>query len=142
MAKDHIAKSSTTINAPVDDVWDALVDPKKIKKYMFGTTVTSKWTEGSPIKWKGEFKGKKYEDKGVIQRFEPGEVLEYTHFSPMEGKPDAPENYHTVTIELTPSGKKTKVVLSQNNNPTVEAKKHSEQNWSGMLEGLKKMLEE
>ena len=142
MAKGKIAKASRIINAPADAVWDALVDPKKIKKYMFGTNVTSKWTEGSAIRWKGEWQGKAYEDKGVIQRLEPGEVLAYTHFSPLEGKPDSPENYHTVTIVLAPTGKRTRVVLSQDNNPTEEAKKHSQKNWSMMLDALKKVVEE
>ena len=142
MAKGKIAKASRIINAPADAVWDALVDPEKIKKYMFGTNVTSKWTEGSEIRWKGEWQGKAYEDKGVIQRLEPGEVLAYTHFSPLEGKPDSPENYHTVTIALAPTGKRTRVLLSQDNNPTEEAKKHSQKNWSMMLDALKKVVEE
>ncbi len=31
-----IAKAETTINAPIDKVWDSLVNPDTIKKYMFG----------------------------------------------------------------------------------------------------------
>jgi hypothetical protein len=30
---------------------------------MFGTTVNSEWREGAPITWKGDWKGKAYEDK-------------------------------------------------------------------------------
>ena len=37
------ARTSVTITAPVDDVWEALVTPAAIKAYMFGTTVTSEW---------------------------------------------------------------------------------------------------
>lgn len=94
------------------------------------------------IRWKGEFKGKKYEDKGVIVGLEREKLLKYTHFSPMEGKPDKPENYHTVTIELEPEGSKTRVSLSQDNNATDDERKHSEENWSKMLESLKKLLEQ
>src|SRR2546428_220457 len=65
-----VAKASTAINAPAAEVWDALVDPKKIKQFMFGTNVVSDWKKGSPIVWKGEWKGKKYEDKGVILQME------------------------------------------------------------------------
>jgi uncharacterized protein YndB with AHSA1/START domain len=109
---------------------------------MFGTNVASDWKEGSPIVWKGEWKGKAYEDKGVILKLQPERMLQYSHFSPLSGQPDKPENYHTVTIELSSDEAKTLVSLSQDNNPTEEARKHSEENWKTMLANLKKFLEE
>jgi len=139
---DLIATSEVSINAPVATVWDALVNPEIIKKYMFGTTVVSDWQEGSKITWKGVWNGKAYEDKGVIKQLLPNSRIQYTHFSPLAGLPDKPENYHTVTIELTDKTNKTDVRLTQDNNETEEAKKHSEKNWSVMLDGLKKLLEE
>jgi uncharacterized protein YndB with AHSA1/START domain len=122
-------------------VWDALVNPKKIKEYMFGTNVASDWKKGSPIVWKGEWKGKKFEDKGVILQLERERLLQYSHFSPLSGLPEKPENYHTVTIELSKKGTQTLVSLSQDNNLTDEEREHSEKNWKMMLEGLKKLLE-
>ena len=142
MNKGLIANVSTTIDAPSADVWQALVTPDAIKEYMFGTTVTSDWVVGSPIVWKGEWKGKSYEDKGVILALKPERMLRYSHFSPLTGEPDRPENYHTVTIELASSGGRTTVSLSQDKNPTPEAREHSEKNWSAMLAGLKKLLEQ
>ncbi len=139
---DHVAKASATINAPAARVWEALVDPAQIKQYMFGTNVASDWKQGSPITWKGEWEGKAYEDKGVIQRIDPPRALQYTHFSPLAGLPDKPENYHTVTIDLSEDGSRTNVTLAQDNNPTEEEREHSEKNWRMMLEGLKKFLEE
>ena len=138
---DHVAKASATINAPAARVWEALVDPAQIKQYMFGTNVASDWKQGSPITWKGEWEGKAYEDKGVIQRIDPPRALQYTHFSPLAGLPDKPENYHTVTIDLSQDGSRTNVTLAQDNNPTEEEREHSEKNWRMMLEGLKKFLE-
>ena len=139
---DHLAKASTTIDAPAGRVWDALVTPSIIRQYMFGTNVTSDWKEGSPITWKGEWEGKAYEDKGVIQKIQPGRLIQFTHFSPQAGLPDKPENYHTVTIELAEDGSdRTRVSLSQDNNPTDEARQHSEKNWGRMLDGMKKLLE-
>ena len=138
---DRIAKASTTIDAPAAKVWDALVTPASIKEYMFGTNVSSGWKEGSPITWKGEWQGRAYEDKGEIRKFDAPRVLQYTHFSPLAGLPDTPENYHTVTVELSGDGSRTDVVLSQDNNPTEEAKDHSEKNWRMMLDGLKKFVE-
>ena len=141
MSKGSVAHVTTTINAPADKVWQALVTPETIKQYMFGTTVVSDWRPGSPISWKGEWQGKTYEDKGVIQRIEPGRVLEYTHFSPLSGLADAPDSYHTVTIELAEESGGTRVTLSQDNNATDEARQHSEKNWRMMLDSLKGLLE-
>ncbi len=141
-SKNLIAEAYTTIDAPINKVWDAFINPGTIKKYMFGTTVISDWKEGSKIVWKGEWKGKPYEDKGEIIQFKPKTKLQYSHFSPLTGQQDIPENYHTVTIELTEKNKQTIVFLSQNNNTTKQAKEYSEQNWMMMLTGLKKLLEE
>ena len=66
---------------------------------------------------------------------------QYTHFSPLAGLPDTPENYHTVTIDLSAAGDRTRVSLSQDNNPTDKAREHSEKNWEAMLAGLKQFLE-
>ena len=137
-----VANASTTIDAPAAKVWDALTNPATIKQYMFGTTVASDFKKGSPITWKGEWQGKPYEDKGVIQDVDPQRRLQYTHFSPQAGLPDKPENYHTVTIELAEDGTdRTRVTLSQDNNPTEEAREHSEQNWHTMLVVLKAFVE-
>jgi|GEM_PF-114509 len=140
-SKGLIAKSSITIKAPIAKVWDALVNPEMIKQYMFGTDTVSDWKEGSSIVWKGEWEGKKYEDKGVILKLEPGHMIQYSHFSPLSGQPDLPENYQIVTIELSGKGKQTLVSLSQDNNANEETREHSEKTWNMMLEGMKKLLE-
>ena len=142
MARGLIARASVTIRAPVSRVWDALVSPALIKQYMFGTDAVSDWKVGSPITWSGEWQGRAYEDRGTILWIEKDHLLEYSHFSPLSGKPDVPENYHTVTVELSGHGTETTVSLSQDNNESEEAREHSEKNWRMMLEGLKRLLEE
>lgn len=142
MDKNHIAKASVSINASTEKVWDALVDPQAIKQYMFGTNVVSDWTVGSPIVWKGEWRGKAYEDKGRILQLSPGQTIQYSHFSPLSGEPDKPENYHIVTIALSGNGNQTDVTLTQDNNATEAEKAESEKNWGMMLEALKKFLEQ
>ena len=136
-----IARASVTVGAPVAKVWDALVNPQTIKQYMFGTTVVSDWKQGSPITWKGEWKGKAYEDKGTILKIQPRRLLQYSHYSPLSGLPDTPENHHTVTIELSEEGAQTRVSLAQDHNASEEARQHSEENWRMMLDGLKKVVE-
>ena len=141
MGENLIAAASTLIDAPIDKVWSALITPESIKQYMFGTTVASEWREGSPVTWKGEWQGKAYEDKGVILKLQPQRTLQYSHFSPLMGRPDKPENYHRVTIDLAREGNQTRVDLAQDNNLTEEARAHSEKNWNMMLTGLKVFLE-
>ncbi len=142
MGKNLIARATTNINAPSQKVWEALVTPESIKQYMFGTTVVSDWHEGSPIYWRGEWQGKPYEDKGMILQFKAGRKIQYTHFSPLSGVLDQPENYHTVTVELSADGNQTQVALSQDNNANEEERAHSEKNWEMMLTGLKKFVEQ
>lgn len=136
-----IAKATTTINALRSDIWDALTTPESIKQYMFGTDVTSKFYEGSPIVWRGEWQGKVYEDKGKVMKVDPGRVFQFSHYSPLSGLPDRPDNYHIVTIELIDKGGEVKVVLTQDKNLTEEARQHSEKNWQMVLDALKQLVE-
>jgi len=141
MNESLVARATTSIQSSKGKVWDALVEPAAIKQYMFGADVESEWREGSGITWTGEMKGRKFKDKGVILKFEPDRILRYSHFSPLSGKPDRPENYHTVSIVLSGSGEKTEVTLSQDNNPDEKSRRESEKNWDVMLDGLKKYVE-
>ncbi|HSB55307.1 MAG TPA: SRPBCC family protein [Gemmatimonadales bacterium] len=135
-----VATSSVSIDAPRERIWRALTDRNDIRKYMFGTEATSEWTEGSSISWRGEWKGKRYEDKGVVLKVIEPRLLAYSHFSPLSGLPDEPENYHVVNIELA-GLQPTWVTVTQDGNPTESARKHSEENWSQMLGSLKRYLE-
>ena len=142
MSRNLVARVETDIAASAARVWDALVDPEAIEQYMFGTHVTSDWKKGRAITWKGEYQGKSYEDKGEILDVDPGRRLRYSHFSPLAGKPDKPENYHTVTIDLQDADRRTHVKLSQDNNADEKALEHSKKNWSMMLDGLKRFVED
>ena len=137
----HIATAETEIDAPAKRVWEALTDPDEIEKYMFGSRVATDWQPGSEITWKGEYEGKPFEDKGEILEVEPERRLKLTHFSPLSGDEDVPENYHTLTYELAGHDGHTHVSLSQDNNSSAEAAEHSQANWEQMLAGLKATVE-
>lgn len=138
---DYVARAAASIDAPLKVVWQALVDPEMISQYMFGTKVNSDWKVGSEITWSGEWNGKRYQDKGTILEIEPERRLRYSHFSPLSGEPDIPDNYHTVNIELSGGAPATTVTLTQDNNDSSEEKTHSEENWQSMLDELKKVVE-
>src|SRR6185503_8382487 len=114
--QDYLVKTSIDINTPIEQVWDALTNPSIIKEYLYGTEVISNWQKDSPIVFKGEWQGKHYEDKGIIQRIQPYAVLEYTHWSNLSGKPNTPENQNTVSFILTQTNGGTHVALTQTNN--------------------------
>ena len=141
MTENLVANADVTIKGSASEVWDALVNPEKVKRYMFGADVVSDWQVGSPIVWKGEWKGKPFEDKGRVLEFQPDKRLRYSHFSPLAGAADRPENYHTVTIQLDGDDGDVHVALSQDNNASEKARDESQRNWSTMLEGLKKTVE-
>src|SRR5438270_12980908 len=132
-----------TINASADAVWQALTDPALVKQYMHGTNMETSWKVGSPITWKGEWKGKAYEDKGKVLAVEPKKLLRTTHWSPMGGSEDKPENYHTVTYALAERGGDTVLTLRQDNNDSQEeAETMAEKNWGPVLEGLRTVAEQ
>ncbi len=141
MNNEFIAKATTTINAPASKVWDALTEPELIKQYMFGTDVISDWKVGSPITYRGEWQGKTFEDKGKVLEVKREESLISTHWSPLSGVPDSPENYHTVAYHLSEKDGKTEVTITQDNNANEQEKAESEKIWRQMLEGLKNLLE-
>jgi uncharacterized protein YndB with AHSA1/START domain len=142
MSRGFEAIKTVTIDATRADVWDALTRPDKVKQYMHGTEMSTDWEEGSPISWRGEWKGKAYEDKGRVLEVEPEKRLSYTHWSPMGGTEDKPENYHTVTYELSGEDGRTTLTLKQDNNATQgEANKMAEENWGPVLKGLKETAE-
>jgi uncharacterized protein YndB with AHSA1/START domain len=140
------AKVSRMIEAPVEEVWEAITTPEMVQAFFMGAEVDSDFQVGSPIRFRGKFKGQAYEDKGQILEAEPEKKLSFSHYSPMSGAPDAPENYHVVTYELTPEGQQTRVTLTQSNlkggvrRSDTEHRAEYEKNWAGVLAGLSKAV--
>ncbi len=141
MNQNLTATASITIHAPASKVWEALTRPELIKKYLFGSDVVTDWKVGSPILYRGEWQGKTFEDKGTVVHVEREKRLVSTHWSPLSGVPDTPENYHTVTYELSEHDGSTAMTITQDKNASEKEKAESEQNWKMILDGLKKLLE-
>lgn len=136
------AQVSRVIGATPDTIFRALTSPEMMKTFFFGADVESTFRVGDPITFKGVFKGKPYEDKGEILANDPPLQLSFSHFSPLMGSADSPENYHTVTFDLTPAGAATEVTLTQANllggvKPSdVKSRGEFEKNWRSLLEKL------
>ncbi len=138
----HVARAEVIVEAHPTVVWGALTDPEQVRSWMVGTTLTTDWQVGGPITWQGEMNGKHYEDKGEVLVVEEGHRLSMTHYSPLMGQEDKPENYHTVTYTLTPTRDgRTTVALEQDGNESAEQAEQFSQGWQGMLESLKSVVE-
>ena len=137
----HVATAEVDISASPAQVWNALTDPDLIQRYMMGSRVETTWEPGSPITWSGEYDGRAYQDKGQVVACEPERRLEVTHFSPLSGAEDRPENYHHVAYELQEQGDRVHLVLEQDNNGSEDEAAHSARNWQLMLDGLKELVE-
>jgi len=133
------ASVTTVIHSTIDQVWEALVDPKDIAQYMMGVNVTTDWKEGSAIQWKGNWQGKDIEEQGRVLSVREPELLKYSHRS--NGATGDPEE-HIITIELQEAAGVTHLRLTQDNNASEEACAQAEKNWTLMLDGLKMMLGE
>jgi hypothetical protein len=59
----------------------------------------------------------------------------------MSGKEDIPENYANVIYEISEQQGKTVLTITQDNNADEASRKHSEENWNTVLEGLKQLVE-
>ena len=142
--------NTITINAPIDKVWNVLVNPQQTKKYMFGCEALSDWKKGSELIWKMLYEGKDFIPvKGHIKNIEQPNLLEYTTFDPHSTIPDVPQNYLTVTYELKSINDSTELKVSQGDYNTVaEGKRRYEEayndgkGWDPILVEIKKVAEE
>ncbi len=141
MDKTLVANASIRINTPASRVWEALTNPELIKQYLFGAEVITDWKEGSRVIYKGTYEGKSYEDKGSVIKVQPDKLLLITHWSPLSGSPDSPENYHKVSYELTSENGGTLVTITQDNNASQEEQEQNANFWKTVLDGMKKLLE-
>jgi len=142
MKSNIAAQVKTTINAPVSKVWDALTKPEIIKQYFFGTDTITDWKPGSPIKFRGEWEGKKYEDKGTIKEVKDQKLIRYDYWSSMSGIEDKPENYVLITYKLSGEDYDVTLTVTQENIPDEKMKAHSVENWKKVLHDLKDLLEQ
>jgi uncharacterized protein YndB with AHSA1/START domain len=141
MTETYVATATTTIDAEPRQVWSVLTDRDAIREFMFGTEVSTDWTVGGPITWRGTWEGKEYQDKGTILELEPGRRLVHTHLSGLSAQDDRPENYHTLTWTLEAEAGKTRLTLTQDNNATAEEAEHSKSMWESLVQSVKEIAE-
>jgi uncharacterized protein YndB with AHSA1/START domain len=136
---EFVVKKSIRLNATPGEVWDALTNPKKTKKYFFNCAAYSDWREGSPITFRGKlFFVKKIEMHGTIIKAEPGKILKYTL------KNSGSMSVSTVTDRLSYGDGQTILSVSDdvgNDEDSEKRYKRSVKGWNKVLKGLKKLVE-
>jgi uncharacterized protein YndB with AHSA1/START domain len=141
MNKELIAEWTVEIKAPSSEVWNALVSPSIIKKYLYGTEVITDWKPGNEILFQGRWEGKEYRDKGIILRCEPETICEYTYWSSFSRLEDREENYSIVTFTVRAENATTHLKVTQKGFASIQARDHSLNNWRMVLDAMKKIIE-
>jgi uncharacterized protein YndB with AHSA1/START domain len=122
------------IQASVKYVWDVLTKSEYTKMYMFGCEAVSNWQEGSPLLWKGSWEGKEMVFlKGAIVKIVPYKLVLYTVFDPnSKSLKDVPENYLSVSYELSVENSQTKLVVTQGDyNRVGDGEKRYQESYNG-----------
>ena len=137
----YAATSTILVHAHLERVWDAQTKPEIVKQYFFGTDQVTDWTVGSPIYFRGEWQGKRYEDRGTVLSFQPMTSLSFNYWSSFSGLDDRPELRQIIRYDLAPADDGIRVTVTQTNVDTQERADHSASNWTGVLAGMKTLLE-
>lgn len=133
--------TSIVIDASRSEVWDVMVNPQKIKKYLFGTNAISDWTKGSELIFTGEYEGTRYLDKGIILKIDEEKTLRYTYLSSFSNLEDVSDNYSVITFRLADKNGQTDLSLRQLGFVNEESMNHSMQNWKMVLDSMKQLAE-
>ena len=142
MRGDLQVSKSIIINTGPSIVWNALTNPEIIKKYLFGTSTITDWKIGSEIFFQGEYNGIKYRDHGVIFQNILNRNLSYSYWSGFSGLEDKPENYSTVTYNLSEKADNiTELTWTQNGFSSEENRNHSESGMDAFLGQIKEIVE-
>jgi uncharacterized protein YndB with AHSA1/START domain len=131
MTDRHIATATTFVAAAPERVWAELHHPGA--RWMLGANIESDFQPGSPITFEGHFFGRRFQDHGTVIAYERPHLVHFTHFSPLSGLEDVPENYHDIRIELDPADGGTRVTVIQENIDTPEHAANSQLQWEQAL---------
>jgi uncharacterized protein YndB with AHSA1/START domain len=142
MRKYFKISGATVIAAGTGKVWDVVTNPDKIKLYTGSQTITD-WKVGSPVLWRGELQGQKYEDKGKVLENNRESLLKFEYWSSFGGYEDKPENYSVITYAIDKlSESETRFTYTREKIPSGEEARMFESHLPMMLEAIKGLAEE
>jgi uncharacterized protein YndB with AHSA1/START domain len=137
--------STIKINAPATRVWEALTNPELVKLWQYGSTLTTTWEPGSPIRFRAAWNDQVFEQWGHVMEYSPNNSLKYSLFAPQPGLTDCPENYFFMTYRLEEAHGKTTLSIIQDDprpgNQLEAQQENEEETESPILLGLKALVE-
>lgn len=137
-----VVRKKASIKAVPSEVWDAITNPEKTRKYFFNCRVDSDWKPGSSITFRGKILLiKKVELKGKIVKIEPEKYLKYT----LQNASDSNSSISTVVFDLDYANGTTTLNVTDDvgQGPGAEKRyKRSDKAWDKVLKGMKKLVEE
>jgi uncharacterized protein YndB with AHSA1/START domain len=140
----YLIEKTVQINAPASAVWKTLTEPALMKQWMGDPEteidIQTNWLVNGPIVISG-FHHMKFENKGTVLEFEPGQALKYNFLSSLSRLPDLPENYTVIEFTLCPADKQTALTLVITNFPTETIYRHLDFYWRTTIELIKQLAE-
>ncbi|MCJ7758455.1 MAG: SRPBCC domain-containing protein [Gillisia sp.] len=133
--------SKLTINASPNEVWNAITKPAIIKKWQYGSELTTDWKVGGKIHFKSEWEGKIFEQWGTVLEFEPKKRLRYNLFAPRPDLEDKPENYFEMEYKLTENKNSTELQIVQKDNRKGAKQEEEQGEENPVLKNLKSIIE-
>ena len=103
-------------------VWLALTDPSAGEKWRNADFKTD-WTPNVPFEIIARVGDKNYHDKGLVLRFDPPHLLEYTYWSSISGVPDTPDSRSTIRMSLEPRQSATTLLTVDHQVPPSPVKR-------------------
>jgi uncharacterized protein YndB with AHSA1/START domain len=97
----RVSTSTITITAPREFVWSAVTEPEHVRRWQYNSDLTTDWIVGHPIRFSAEWQGQTFAQWGTVLEVDAPNRLRYSLFAPRPGLEDRPENYFTMTYELT-----------------------------------------
>lgn len=108
-----VSTSTVRIEAGPAAVWAVVTEPEHVRKWQYGSVLSTDWKVSSPIRFTSEWEGQTFEQWGTVLDFDPPSRLSYSLFAPRPDLEDRPENYFTMTYRLEPVDGGTVLTITQ-----------------------------
>ena len=133
--------STIEIDAPATRVWEALVNPEKVKLWQYGSNLVTTWQPGSSIRFTTPWGDKVFEQWGKVIDVVPPKSLKYSLFAPRPDLTDSPENYFFMTYLLEEHQGKTKLSIIQDDPRPQTQPAQEDEGGNAILLSLRTLVE-
>src|SRR5665213_2541010 len=109
----RVSVSKVSVNAAKGTIWKVVTEPVYVQQWQYGSVLDTDWSIGGPIRFTTEWDGQTFEQWGSVLSFDAPSKLSYSLFAPRPDLEDRPENYFTMTYELTDGDGVTVLTITQ-----------------------------